>query len=179
MNKPGLCAILVLGLALATAAAEPPQDVTVTIKTVEPFSYVCIPYTGPLTEIRNVVGTLFQYMQQQEISPMGEMIGVYHTDPSKGEPEKQQWEIGFPISEQAFPLQPLLRKEWVFKDVATAIHTGPPDMTGETIAKINEWLEVNGYEVAGPVLERYFNFDPGNPNPSGLRIEIWVACRKK
>lgn len=179
MTKPGLCAILVLGLSVAAAAAEPPQGVTVTVKTVEPFAYVCIPHTGPLTAIQEVVGNLFLYMQQQEVTPMGEMIGVYHTDPSLGEPEKQQWEIGFPVSEHAFPLQPLQRKEWVFKDVATAIHTGTPDMTGETVAKINEWLEVNGYEVAGPVLERYFNFDPSDPNRTGLRIEIWVACRKK
>lgn len=179
MPKPAFGAILVISLALGTSTAEPPQGVTVTVKTVEPFSYVCVPHTGPLTAIREVVGTLFQYMQQQEVTPMGEMIGVYHTDPSKGEPEKQQWEIGFPISEHAFPLQPLQRKEWVFKEVATAIHTGTPDMTGETIAKINEWLEVNGYEVAGPVLERYLNFDPSNPSRAPLRIEIWVACRKK
>jgi effector-binding domain-containing protein len=179
MTKPGLSAILVLGLALAAAASQPPQSVTVTVQKIEPFAYVCIPHTGPLTAIQDVVGNLFMYMQQQEISPMGEMIGVYHTDPSKGEPEKQQWEIGFPISEHAFPLQPLIRKEWIFTEVATAIHTGTPDMTGETIAKITEWLEVNGYEVAGPVLERYKNFDPADPNRGQLRIEIWVACRKK
>ncbi len=179
MTKSGLCVILVFCLSLGTAAAGPPQAVTVTVKTVEPFSYVCIPYTGSLANIQEVVGNLFLYMQQQEISPMGEMIGVYHTDPSLGEPEKQQWEIGFPVSEHAFPLQPLQRKQWIFKDVATAIHTGMPDMTGETVAKINEWLEVNGYEVAGPVLEIYRNFDPENPQRSQLRIEIWVACRKK
>ncbi|MDH4198596.1 MAG: GyrI-like domain-containing protein [Candidatus Aminicenantes bacterium] len=179
MTKPGLFAILVLSLSVGTVAAEPPQSVTVTVKTVEPFVYVCIPHTGPLTAIQDVVGNLFLYMQQQEISPMGEMLGVYHTDPSKGEPEKQQWEIGFPVSEHAFPLQPLQRKEWVFTEVATAIHTGTPDMTGETVAKINEWLEVNGYEVAGPVLEFYRNFDPNDPDRGQLRIEIWVACRKK
>lgn len=179
MPKPVLCVILVISLALGTAAAEPPQSITVTVKTIEPFSYVCIPYTGSLANIREVVGNLFLYMQQQEVTPMGEMIGVYHTDPSKGEPEKQQWEIGFPVSPHSNPLQPLQRKDWVFTEVATAIHTGTPDMTGETVAKINEWLEVNGYEVAGPVLERYFNFDPSAPNPGQLRIEIWVACRKK
>ena len=179
MTKLGLCAILVFSLTVGTAASEPPQTFTVSVKTVEPFVYVCISHTGPLTAIQDVVGNLFLYMQQQEVTPMGEMIGVYHTDPSKGEPEKQQWEIGFPVSEHAFPLQPLQRKEWVFTEVATAIHTGTPDMTGETVAKINEWLEVNGYEVAGPVLEQYSNFDPRNPNKTSLQIEIWVACRKK
>jgi len=178
MTRPGLCAVLVLCLSAAAAAVEPPQGVTVTVKTVEPFAYVCVPHSGPLTAIQDVVGTLFQNMQEQNISPTGEMIGVYHTDPSKGEPEKQQWEIGFPVADYASPLLPLQLKQWIFKDVATAIHTGLPETTGETVAKITEWLEVNGYEVAGPVLERYFNFDPNDPNRAGLRIEIWVACRK-
>ncbi len=179
MPKAGFCAILIVSLALGAAGAGPPQSVSVAVRTVEPFVYVCIPHTGPLTAIQDVVGNLFLYMQQQEISPMGEMIGVYHTDPSKGEPEKQQWEIGFPVSEQAFPLQPLQRKEWIFKEVAWAIHTGTPDMTGETVAKITEWMEVNGYDVAGPVIEWYRNFNPEDPKTSQLRIEIWVACRKK
>jgi effector-binding domain-containing protein len=179
MPKPGLCAILVIGLALGAAAAGPQQSVTVTVKTVEPFVYVCVPHTGPLTAIQDVVGTLLQTMQEQNISPTGEMIGVYHTDPSKGEPEKQQWEIGFPVADYSSPLMPLQRREWIFTEVAVAIHSGLPENTGETVAKISEWLEVNGYEVAGPVLEWYRNFDPTDPNRSKLQIEIWVACRKK
>ncbi|MBC7364965.1 MAG: GyrI-like domain-containing protein, partial [Candidatus Aminicenantes bacterium] len=88
------------------------------------------------------------------------------------------WEVGFPINEQTIIQAPLSKKIWSFKTVAVAIHVGPYDKTGETILKMREWLEENGYVQNGPILERYLDPDPGNISSDKLRTEIWLPCKK-
>jgi effector-binding domain-containing protein len=41
------------------------------------------------------------------------------------------------------------------------------------------WLDAQGYEATGPVLERYLDQNPMAVKPESLRTEIWVPCRKR
>ena len=92
-----------------------------------------------------------------------------------------EWEVGFPIGEQSFTQAPeimLQRKIWEYTLVASAIHAGPYEETGEAITDIFQWMEENGYDRAGPVLEIYL--DAGTPEPSSptKKTEIWIPCKK-
>lgn len=152
--------------------------IKVEIKEIEPFVYCSLPRQGSLTEIQAAVGELLQQMQSQNVFPTGSMIGLFHVDPTISDPEKLQWEIGFPINEQAFVQAPLMKKVWSYKTVAVAVHVGPYDKTIETILRMRDWLEENGYTTNGPVLERYLDPDPGNTSPDRLKTEIWIPCKK-
>ncbi len=176
-NKVVLAAaVLVLACG---AGAAPGQDIKVTIQQVEPFPYVCLPASGGFEKIEDIIGQMWQSMQEQNIFPMGGMIGVFHSDPSKVEAKDLKWEVGFPVSEQTSPLEPLEKKQWVFPTVASAMHVGPYDKTGETLTKMYEWIEANGYEAAGPILERYTDMDPAKVDPNALQTEIWIPVKKK
>lgn len=155
-----------------------PPPGRVEIRTVEPFVYCSLSRSGSFSEIMEAAGELIQNMHLQNIFPMGPMIGIFHGDPNLSDPEKMQWELGFPISEQAQVLAPLEKKVWTFTTVAVSVHQGPYDQTGETILKIQEWLEENGYVQNGPILERYLDPEPSRLSRSSLRTEIWIPCRK-
>lgn len=174
-------AVLLVGSSAAGAGslAASGQELAVTIQQVEPFPYICLPHSGGFEDIEAVIGQMWQSMQEQNIFPMGGLIGVYHSDPAKVEAKSLKWEVGFPVSEQASPLEPLQKKHWVFATVASAMHVGPYDRTGETLAKMGDWLEANGYEAAGPILEKYMDMNPATVDPKDLKTEIWIPVKKK
>lgn len=173
--------VVLLSLALASnlSAERSTQETGVEIKTVQPFAYCCIHHVGPFTEIENVISQLFPIMQSQNIFPDSAMIGVYYSDPQVVAPENLEWEIGFPCTAQTSPLKPLEKKVWSFEQVASAIHTGPYENTGETYTRIFEWMETNGYEQVGPIMERYMSMPSPEIDPSTLEAEIWIPVQKK
>lgn len=174
---------LLLNLAVLSLTAASLQQLPapgkVEIRTVEPFVYCSLSREGSFSEIESTVGELMQHMQNQMISPTGAMVGIYYGDTGLGDPEKMRWEIGFPINEQTQVLAPLEKKQWIFSQVAVGLHQGSYDKIGETILKIQEWLEENGYSQAGPILERYLDPDPSRVSSGSLRTEIWVPCVKR
>ncbi len=176
-----LAAALFVGSSFAGAGAlaASGQAVAVTIQQVEPFPYVCLPHSGGFDEIEAVIGQMWQSMQEQNIFPMGGMIGVFQADPTQVEAKNLKWEVGFPVSEQAAPQSPLEKKSWVFTTVATAMHVGPYDKTGDTIAEMYKWIYANGYVADGPILEKYTDVDPEKVDPNALKTEIWIPVKKK
>lgn len=151
----------------------------VAIKEVSPFTYCCIPHKGPFTEIEQVINQLMAVMQSQNILPTGPMLGIYYNDPEKVKPEELEWEIGFPVTSRGSVQSPLEIKQWPFTLVASAFHIGPYEKTGESYAKIFQWLDVNNYDQTGPVLEKYLVAPLSGTKPEDLKAEIWVPCQKK
>jgi effector-binding domain-containing protein len=173
---------LVLLSFLSSARAYPPVvSVTqaVTLQPVEAFVYFCIHHKGPFTEVQEVIGKLMQEAASQNIIPAGALIGVYHNNPAEVKPEDLEWEMGFPVTEQALVQPPLERREWNFTQVAASLHKGSYETTGETVGKILEWMESNGYSQAGPILERYLDMNPSEVKPEDLKTEIWIPVKKK
>jgi len=152
----------------------------VEIREVEPFVFCSIHHKGPFSEIEQVINNLIATMQSQNVHPQGPMFGIYHTVPGPGDPEGKQmeWEIGFPITEQTLVQAPLERNIWNHTIVATSIHTGPYEETGEAITDIFEWMEANGYEKVGPVLEKYLEAGTPDAPSSKQKTEIWIPCKK-
>ena len=175
--KVSLAAVVLLFASGSGAASG--QAVAVTIQQVEPFPYICLPHSGGFEDIEAVIGQMWQSMQEQNIFPMGGMIGVYHSDPSTVEAKNLKWEVGFPVSEQTTPQPPLEKKHWVFTTVATAMHIGPYDKTGDTLAEMYKWIDANGYTPDGPILEKYMDMDPSKVDPNALKTEVWIPVKKK
>jgi effector-binding domain-containing protein len=160
------------------SAQQLPAPGQVEIREVEPFVYCSLSREGSFSEIESAIAELMRYMQLQNVFPTGPMIGIFHGDPTLSDPNKIQWEIGFPVDQQAFVQAPLQKKQWTFTTVAVGVHEGPYEKTGETILKMREWLENNGYVQNGPVLERYLDSDPSKTTPDHLKTEIWLPCKK-
>jgi effector-binding domain-containing protein len=176
--------IAVFGLAVFCLAAgfglgqTQPDTPKIGLIELQPFTYVCIPHRGPISDMAAVIGALMQAMGSQRLfPPTGPMMGVYYTAPG-GAQADFLWEIGFPVSAQASAQKPLEKKNWTFTTVASAMHVGPYDQTAALFPKIMIWLAAQGYAPAGPVVERYLDMNPNLAKPEELRTEIWVPCRK-
>jgi effector-binding domain-containing protein len=156
-----------------------PGGEAISIQKVEPFAYFCLHHKGPFSEFPEMIGRLMEESRAQNVFPAGPLMGIYFNAPGEVEPEELEWEIGFPVTPQALVQPPLEKKEWNFDQVASCLHKGPYDKTGETIATMLEWMQANGYESAGPVLERYLDMNPQELKPEDLKTEIWIPCRKK
>lgn len=166
--------LAILGLSAAVAA----QDLAVTVKEVAPFPYLAIAHKGPYTDMGTVIGELVGAMQAQGLFAQirGPMVGVYYNAPDTTAPEELSWEAGFIVTAQTTAEPPLMRKVWEHRTVAAALVVGPYDAAGAAIAKIRAWIAANGYEAAGPVLERYLDQNPSAVDPRKLRTEIWIPC---
>jgi effector-binding domain-containing protein len=172
-----LSVLMVLALVAPLAA----QDIAITVKEVEPFPYCAVDHKGPYTDMGAVIGQLVGAMQAQGLFPQvrGPVIGVYHNSPADTRPEDLSWEAGFIVTAQAEAQPPLVKRVWEHRTVAVAMHIGPYDKVGATVARIITWLESHGYKVDGPILERYLDQNPAAVKPEALRTEIWVPCREK
>jgi len=151
----------------------------ISIQKVEPFTYFCLPNKGPFSKLPEAIGKLMEESRYQNVVPQGPLMAIYHNAPGEVEPEELIWEIGFPVTPHALVQPPLEQKIWNFTEVATCLHVGPYEKSGETIAKMMEWLETNGYVPVGPILERYLDMNPQDLKPEDLRTEIWIPCQKK
>jgi len=183
MKKPIISFTLVVVLLITSAGISAqdakPAEQAVTVKEIQPFTYSCIHKKGPFTLISSTIGEFWLAMQKQSIQPTGMMIGIYFNVPGQVKPEDLEWEIGAPISSIPDPAAPLEKKEWKFTLVASAIHTGPFEETGQTIEKIMKWVFANGYMPAGPTLERYLTDPNLISDPKENKTEIWIPVAKK
>jgi effector-binding domain-containing protein len=167
-------------LALA-AVGQGLQDETVpSLKDVEPFAYCAIAHKGPLSDMSGVIGQLIQAMQSQNLfsAIRGPMVGIYPEDPSQTDSSDLSWEVGFIVTAQAEPGPPLVKKVWDHPTVASIVHIGPYNRSGETIGRLMAWMKAGGYAADGPLLERYLN-NPMQVKPEELRTEMWIPCAKK
>ena len=167
-----------LGL-IASGRERSAQNVSVAVKDVEPFTYCSLSHKGPISDIQDVIGQLIMEMQSQNTMPMGPMIGIFQGDPALQDPDSMEWEVGFPVVEQASIQAPLGKKQWIFKTVAWATHVGPYEKIPETIGQILIWMEANGFSQAGPVVEQYADMNPEQMRPENVRTEVWIPCLKK
>jgi effector-binding domain-containing protein len=157
------------------------QDETVpSLKDIEPFAYCVIAHKGPLSGMSGVIGRLIQEMQTQNLfsAIRGPMVGIYPEDPSQTDPADMSWEVGFIVTAQAEPRAPLVKKVWDHPTVASIVHLGPYEKSGETIGRLTAWMKAGGCVADGPLLERYLN-NPMQVKPEELRTEIWIPCAKK
>jgi effector-binding domain-containing protein len=171
-----ICGLSALPLASGAGQA---QGGAVTIQKSEAFVYVCLEEKGPFDGIPDAIGRLVQEMQAQNVVPAGPLLGIYYNSLEEVGDEDLQWEVGFPVTAQAFIQQPLKIKEWGYTESAVCLHQGPYEDTGETISKMLDWMEANGYRRAGPIMEMYLDMNPEELRPEQLRAEVRIPCQKK
>lgn len=182
MKKITTVFIFILCLAAQVSLASTPQaypeKTSFSIREITPFTYVCIPHKGSLSDIERVSGILFSSIQSQNILLIGNIFGIYYNSPETSQPGELIWEVGFPVDPEAMLQKPLEKKQWNFTTVLTGFHFGPYTESSQTINKMKEWMKVNNYVSDGPILEKYLDVNPSSPMPGGLRIEIWIPCKE-
>jgi effector-binding domain-containing protein len=172
---------LTCGLTLLSLAQRPEQarSGTVIIQTVEPFVYFCIEYKGPYSQIQEAIARMSEEARHQNAAPSGPLMGLYYNSPEQVDARNLQWEVGFPVTPQTLIQPPLLKKEWSHTQVAVCLHQGAYEDTPDTIFMMLDWLDENGYQPTGPIMERYLDMNPAELRPEQRKTEVWIPCQKK
>lgn len=175
-----IIAILVFPSLIFSVAPQTRDRVgEVTLKQVEPFVYFSLKQKGSFESIDTIINQLIETARSQNVYPAGPLLTIFHGDLANIDPEKMEWEVGFPVTPHALVQAPLERKIWEFSPVVACIHAGPYEKMSETIKKMLDWMETNGYAQAGPLLERSVEDDPTKIRAEYFRVEIWIPCKKK
>ena len=151
----------------------------VAIQNSAPFTYAYLQCTGSYAQIPDKVNEFMGIFFKQGLTPLGSFFGMYLNSPGEIKEEELQWQLGFPVAADATVAAPLQKGEFTFSKVAVYLYVGPYDKSSESYAKIMEFIDKNGYTMAGPIAERYLDMDPMSVKPEALRTEIIIPVEKK
>jgi DNA-binding transcriptional MerR regulator len=111
-------------------------------------------------------------MEKNRLKPAGPFLSIYHDEEFNH--ENTDIEVGVEISEgsgeQIRQLDPGL--------CCFATHVGPYDDFSKCYAALAEWIDKEGYSVAGPPFELYIKGCESNLSPSEYVTEIYFPIKK-
>jgi len=85
--------------------------------------------------------------------------------------------VGMPAD--AAVAAPLLKGECKATKMAVYLYVGPYEKVGDAYGKVFQFIEQNGYKMAGPAMEKYLDMNPQAVKPEDLKTEINVPVEKK
>lgn len=148
----------------------------------EAFSYAAIEMTGSYEQHGDAFMKLYSAVGAQGLPMTASPFGIYWNSPDDTAEEELKWEIGLPVSGDKKLEAPIVLKKWEFTKVVQQDFEGVID--GDEIKaayySMYEWIETNGYEVSGPMLERFMNSP--SPNDKGEyigKVQIVFPVQKK
>jgi DNA gyrase inhibitor GyrI len=154
----------------------------ISIVETKPFFYCALEMKGSYEQHTNGFMTMLKGAAQQGLPMDQTMFGVYWNSPENTPEEELKWEIGFTVPDDAEIKEPLAKKKWGYTHHVIALFEGAYDSPelGALYAAMLEWAGKNGYEPAGPCMERFVSApaadDTGN---FGGKVEVLIPVVKK
>lgn len=181
-------AVMILTLPLSAQEGNDKKATEGTGKTdielveIEPFFYCSVEMTGSYEQHPDAFMKLYTEAGKQGLPMAGAPFGIYWNSPHDTAEEDLKWEIGMAVPEDKELLAPFSRKRWehtlvVTKDFEGAF--GSEEMSSAYV-EVYGWIEKNGYELAGPMMEKFLS-NP-SPNEEGEfvgKVQIIFPVQKK
>ncbi|MBN1561604.1 GyrI-like domain-containing protein [candidate division KSB1 bacterium] len=170
---------LVLSVTLLWSGDEKEQ---VEVREIKPFWYCCVEMTGSYDQHSDAFQTLYAQAGAQGLAMDVAPFGVYYSDPSQVAEAELKWEIGLELAEKTEVKAPLVLKEWPYTLMAVMLYEGSfsGEAFGSAHQKLFQWVMQNGYDVAGPSMEKYLSMPAQNSDGEWTgTIEIVLPVQKK
>ena len=109
-------------------------------------------------------------------------FGIYWNSPNDTAEEELKWEIGVPVPGDKELAAPVVLKKWEHTTVIQRDFEGAlkSDELKAVYFAMYEWIEANGYEMAGPMLERFLNTPMPNEKGEVIgKVQIVFPVQKK
>ena len=158
-----------------------PSRIEAKIKTVDSHIAAFVAMKGPYRLIEGAVRKMIAVTLEKGYTIVGMPVGVLNDMPGQAPKHEQLWEVRLPVDSSAVPgtvdEHGVGIKALEGFQFAYAVHTGPLNEAGTTIAGVVNWIQENGYEIAGP-LEEVFLSDPAGTAPAELATEVGFPVRQ-
>jgi len=162
----------------AGGAAKP----DIVLVEIEPFSYAAVEMTGSYEQHADAFMKLYGAAGQQGLPMTEAPFGIYWNSPDDTAEEELKWEIGMPLPGDKKLEAPIIMKKWEYTTVVQRDFEGAIDsdeMRGVYYAMF-EWMEKNGYEPAGPMMEKFLNMPSANEKGEMIgKVQILIPVQKK
>ncbi len=155
------------------------QGQEVTIRDSAPFNYAYLECRGSYQQIPAKINEFMQAFFKQNLMPAGNFFGMYLNSPGEIKEEDLLWRLGFPIAGEESVAAPLLKGECQATQIAVFLYVGPYEKVSDAYRKIFEYIEKNGFKMAGPCIEKYLDMNPEAVKPEDRKTEINVPVEKK
>lgn len=130
--------------------------------------------------IGSVIEASYGAIMPRGIAPAGQPMTIYHDMEFK--PQDMDVEFVFPVGDTVTEPVPLSQGRQLdvkvlpgIENAATTIHKGDYDSIDQSYSLVAQWIEANGYQIAGPPREIYLTA-PGDP--AGILTEIQYPVEK-
>ncbi|UCG42303.1 MAG: GyrI-like domain-containing protein [candidate division WOR-3 bacterium] len=151
----------------------------VDVSMIEAMTAASILKVGPYDKVGETMDELLQWVQDKGVEVTGPAFGVYYDNPETTPPESTRFEFGVPVPEGTGGDDEagVQVKTWGSRLAAKALFTGPYDQVGPTYGALGQWIQQNGYRMAGPTIEVYLN-DPNQVPPESLQTRVCFIVEK-
>ena len=180
-----LFTILVFVVVLATilsAQQKRQKDFAIAVKTTAPSHAAYQRFTGPYSGVSRAIEGVWMWVEKNDLVTFGLIYSEHYNTPMEVDSTKLVWAIMLPVLEplKGFPKETegeVSIKKLDPIQVAYTYHQGPYQEVGATYMKLFQWVFQNSYQVAGPMLEIYWN-DPKQTPEDKLISELQIPVTK-
>lgn len=161
--------------------AEKAMKTELKVVEIEPFSYAAVEITGSYTQHGDAFMKLYSAVGAQGLPMTAAPFGIYWNSPDDTAEEDLKWEIGLPVPGDKKLEAPIVLKKWEWTTVIQKDFEGIIDGDEIKAAYYNmyEWIGANGYEMAGPMLERFLNSPAANEKGEMIgKVQIVFPVQK-
>ncbi len=156
--------------------------ITPMVKDTTPMMVAFVSMKGPYDQIPAAFGKLYGWIVEKGYQPDGPAMAVFYTVPGEVPEDQSLWELRSQLLGDVGPVGPneqgLGVKRIEATRVVATLYKGPYDQIEGTYRALTDWVADNGYQIAGPYEELYFN-DPSETSPEEALTEIRFPVRKK
>jgi DNA gyrase inhibitor GyrI len=139
---------------------------------IEPFVYCAVEMTGSYEKHAEAFMKLYTEAGKQGLPMNDAPFGIYWNSPHDTAEEELKWEVGIPVPADAWDHTIVV--QWDFEgaidsDEIEAVYYG-----------MYEWIGANGYEMAGPIMERFLSAPAPNEKGEMIgKVQIVYPVKKK
>lgn len=149
------------------------------IKEGEPFWYMYMEFQGAGSQAPEKIRLFFQEVGKQKLQSQlrGHLFALFYQGSSQN--EEPRLDIGIKISTDTPVKLPIKKVEYKYKKIARYMHIGPYELVGNAFNIIYPALEEMGFEINGPIMNRWLDENPDQVKPENRRTEIIIPVKKK
>lgn len=115
-------------------------------------------------------GLLFGHLKLLGVDPAGPPFVIYHAFGPAGIDAEVCVPVASPVSAEGGVESRILPAT----TVARTLHVGPYEELGAAYDAVSDWIRGRGFELAGPMRERYLNGPGDNVSTTEYRTEVEI-----
>ncbi len=133
-----------------------------------------IPMSAIGTKMGEMYGSIFGYLQTQNIAPAGAPFAIYYSYDPNG---NTIFEAGVPVAETVQGNETISYKEFPVTKVVSTVYTGSYENMGTVYAEIQKYLADNKLESTGVTWEVYLTDPSSVSDPSQNQTIIYFPVK--